>query len=414
MLSSRSNTEIAMRRMPLSLLALCVLFLLSSCRPLGPAGPAEPEAEIWFVQATDPHLFYDSVTETWKEPVRLFQEEKNQEALSQLLGALDRPPGTNVRPSFLVVSGDFGLDRFTGELQAALDSPTSPALPASGEAASASAGSAVRYLVGVLGRSPVKDIFVVPGNNDVGDEAPDGKPVEAMRLFWSRVQQGLGAGVTVRDLTSCYFGEPSEACAYDVPGTSYRLVGFPSQSFKNKGKVDEARLQVQRDQLEKLAGLVAQAARSGKRVLVLTHIAEVDDPYALARNEMSPPAEQEWVAGRPAWSASSPWNVSAAVFAQWKEIVDSPAVAGVLAGHFHDSHKEIYRRPYTWSTAPAGRASLDKLYLAPPLSIRYQDTTPVQARGFALFHLRWNDAPERTLFWYDYRTGTFERESASR
>jgi len=395
-----------------TLLALCLLALLTGCRPLGPApaGTGEPEAGVWFVQATDPHLFYDSVTESWKEPVRLFQEKKNQEALSQLLGILDRPPGTDVRPSFLVVSGDFGLDRFTDELQAALGSRAPAAAPASGEAASASAASAVRYLVGVLSQSPVKDIFVVPGNNDVGDEAPDGKPVEAMRLFWRRVQQGLGAGVTVRDLTSCYFGEPSEACAYDVPGTSYRLVGFPSQSFKNKGKIGEDRLRVQMDQLERLAGLVAQAARSGKRVLVVTHIAEVDDPFALARNELSPPAEPEWVAGRPAWSASSPWNVSAAVFAHWKEIVDSPAVAGVLAGHFHDSHKEIYRRPYTWSTAPAGRASLDKLYLAPPLSLRYQDTSPVQARGFALFHLRGNDAPERTLFWYDYRTGTFERE----
>jgi len=271
--------------------------------------------------------------------------------------------------------------------------------------------SAVKYLVGVLGKSPVKDIYLVPGNNDVGGEAPEGKAVEAAQSLWNRVQQGLaGTGVTLHDLSSCYFGEdlPSD-CYADVQGTSYRLIGFPSQSFKNG--VDETRSKVQQAQLEKLSGLVSQAAGQGKRVLIVTHIPEIDDPHTLAVNEMqTDPDKAKWAPGRPEWAAASPWNVPKAAFDKWKEIVGSRAVAGVLAGHFHDSHKEIYRPPYDWATAPAERASLDKLYLTPPLSMRYQDESPIQARGFALFHLKDRDDPGRVLFWYDRKAKTFERE----
>ncbi|MES1241116.1 MAG: metallophosphoesterase [Acidobacteriota bacterium] len=366
-----------MRRLRPVVLLLLVLILCAGCRRQAPDG------EIWFVHATDPHLFYGDRPE-----LRQRQEPMNQQAFSDLVAALDDLPG---KPSFLVVSGDFGLDLFAGE--------------------PVGVDGAVKLVAGILGKSPVKDIYLVPGNNDVKDEAPDGPEVAAFQLFWSRVQAQLqGTGVALHDLTSCYFGGGLSSCWADVPGTSYRLVGFPSQSFKDG--VSPARSGVQLAQLDRLARLVEQAGP--KRVLIVTHIAEIDDPYKLAQIRMRKgPDRQEWAPGRPEWSAASSWNVPKEVYARWKKIVDSPSVAGVLAGHFHDSHKEIYRRPYGWSTAPPERASPGKLYLAPPLSMRYQDTSPIQARGFALFRLKGGGAPERILYWYDARTRGFEPDSRS-
>ena len=44
--------------------------------------------------------------------------------------------------------------------------------------------------------------------------------------------------------------------------------------------------------------------------------------------------------------------------------------------------------------------------------MRYQDESPIQARGFALFHLKDGGDPERTLFWYDAKGKSFAREVA--
>lgn len=433
-----------MRRLRPIVLVLLALIPLAGCRRQA------PEGEVWFVHVTDPHLFYDSITEKWDDRVRNHQEKLNQEAFSALIDSLDGLPGPD--PAFLVVSGDFGLDRFAAELQGPTATPATPAAtatptptppstpapestpaptpaptttpaptatpaPTPGPAASANVDSAVKYLVSVLGRSRVKDIYLVPGNNDVGGEAADGKPVEAVQSFWNRVQDGLkDTGVTLHDLTSCYFhdGLPS-GCYAEVQRTSYWLVGFPSQSFKNG--VDDARSKVQQAQLEKLGSLVSEVAAKGKRVLIVTHIPEIDDPHVLAENDMklarelaSADEKAKWSPDRPEWAASSPWNMRRAAFDKWREIMGQQAVAGVLAGHFHDSHKEIYRPPYDWATSSAERANLDKLYLAPPLSMRFQDESPIQARGFALFRLRDGDDPERTLFWYDRKQRTFQAD----
>lgn len=430
--------------------ALAALIAFLALVPLAGCRRTAPEGEVWFVQVTDPHVF---LADNPKNPndgeVRPYQEKLNQEAFSQLFTSLDNLPGGDPKPAFLVVSGDFGLDRFfartsppaaapppqqaTGGAAAAETSspeatptptptptpaPTPPPSPET--AASANVDSAVSYLVGILGKSPVKKIYLVPGNNDVAQEEPVGEEVEKARAFWNRVRQGLaGTGVTLHDLTSCYFEEGAD-CHADVTGTPYRLIGFPSHSFKNKDGVTKAREEAQQAQLEKLDGLVAQAGQD-KRLLIVTHIPELDDPYTLAQNEMArgrevakPEERAKWSVDRPDWAVSSAWNVRGAAFDKWRKIVGSRAVAGVLAGHFHDSHKEIYRPPYDWATPSAQRASLEKLYLAPPLSMRLQDTSPIQARGFAFFRLKGGDDPERVLFWYDRKSKRFEREEPDR
>lgn len=424
-----------MRRLALVLF----VFSLSALFHVGCRGPVPEENGVWFVHATDPHLFHES-KKNWDDRIRLRQEELNQKSFEDLIRTLGSIPGTKSKPSFLVMTGDFGLDRFAAELQAQPVETQQPPLPVvpppaenpqANETASGSevletatgsevpsgpqrgpsfnAASAVEYLISTLGKSPVKEIYLVPGNNDVGDESPAGPQVRAMQRFWSRVQRGLaGTGVTLHDLTACYFegGQPS-SCSADIDGTSYRLIGFPSHSFKNG--MDESRAPIQMEQLQALTSLVDQAARQGKQALILTHIPELDDPKAMADREFGLP-ERELAPDSPAWAETSAWNVRAAAFEKWKEAVESSAVVGVLAGHFHDSHKEVYRKPYDWSTPATDRADLRKLYLAPPLSVRYQDQSPIQARGFSLFQLTEQGPPQRTLYWYSRNQGIFEPE----
>ena len=342
-----------MRRVFLVLLVLLALTLLAGCRRPAPEGP---EGEVWFVHATDPHLYYgdgDRKTQQRQEPM-------NQAAFSDLIGSLDQLPGNESRAGVPRRQRRFRPRPVRQRLEEAAggdsgpgrpDSPTATATPTPTPPVSPGVDSGVKLVVDALRKSPVKNIYLVPGNNDVEDEAPNGLPVAATQLFWDRVRDGLrDTGVTVRDLTSCYFGgeRPSD-CYVDV-GPSYRLIGFPSQSFKDG--LDASRAKVQIEQLDRLAGLVLKAGQDGKRVLIVTHIPEIDDPHRLAENSMkADPDKSKWAPGRPDWSEASPWNVPKEVYDKWKEIVDSRPVAGVLAGHFHDSHKEIYRPPYPWSTA---------------------------------------------------------------
>src|SRR5207244_3448483 len=101
-------------------------------------------------------------------------------------------------------------------------------------------------------------------------------------------------------------------------------------------------------QIEKFAALISEAQAKGRKVIVLSHVPELDDPFTLARRRFteSPPNKNDKPSGKtetPERPAASTWNVAPEVFRRWKELTESPTVLAVLAGHFHDSHREIYR-----------------------------------------------------------------------
>ncbi len=399
-----------MRVLASLLLAVTLLFSLACQRRVAET-PQDGQA-VWFAHATDPHLYYDDEKD---KNVRLHQEKLNQAAFSDLIRGLGAVPGLESKPSFLLVTGDLGLDRF-GRVTVP-PAPTAPPVVKEPEklekevVTPAERESAVSLLAETLKGSPVKDIYFVLGNNDVANEAPSGPDLDVTSAFLGDVQKRIaGSGVVLHDLTSCY-RDPAHlpsGCSFDVPGTDFRLIGFSSFSFKNDKETYAANQPVQEAQMQQLATLVDQARAQGKKALIVTHIPEIDDPYPLGkfRWRAEPPAKSH----RPDWAAFSPWNVSPAVYQSWKEIVDSGNVAGVLAGHFHDSHKEIYYRPYRWATSPSERADVRKLFLAPPLSVRFQDTSPVQARGFTLFRLR-GDGVWRNFYWYEPESRTFKPDA---
>ena len=453
------------------LLAGCLVLLAACAAPSG-----DRDRTVWLVHATDPHLFYGDSYYRGKDDLRRYQEKLNREAFEAFLRGLAALPRVDPSRSYLVISGDFGIDRFGAEAPAAKPaaapastsaaaaaSPTPAATPlpattpapasstaaataSGGEQAapaaasspapaatspstadgpSASRAAAVAYLGDQLAGSPIKTIFFVPGNNDVAGEAAAGPAVDAAAAFFADVQKAIdakGTGVVLQDLTACYRGgrASSAGCFADVDGTAFRLIGLPSYSFKNvsdDGKEKRALtagLADQAGQLRQLESMVTQAAAARKAVLVVTHIPELDDPWALAVKQYQgqPPSAAVRVPNQPAWADTTQWNLDADTLGRWRAIVDSPAVAGVLAGHFHDPHREIYQPPYGWAPAAAGRADLDKLYVAPPLSMRFQDASPIQARGFALFALHDREA-KRRVAWWEPTTGTFALERAA-
>ena len=271
----------------------------------------------------------------------------------------------------------------------------------------------IQLLVSVLGASPVHAIYLVAGNNDIAHENPGDAALGYFNQLIGEVQTGLAKkNIELHNLTSCYAsGSDPQGCRADIAGTRYRLIGFPSYSFKNLDTNSESSV-AEEKQFQVFKGLLDEARQKSKKVLILSHIPELDDPYLLAQDRYTANPPRKALEENPNRSAASAWNVSKKILEGWTQAVASDTVAGVLAGHFHDPHREIYRSPYRWSSASPYRAALQKLFVVPPLAVRNQDTSPIQARGFALMHLR-PDGVESRTYWYDSETSDFTPQRGS-
>ena len=392
--------------------AVLVVGLSLACRNAQP-----PSDAITFVHATDPHLFEDS-TEHGKDTSpavrardstrRTVQGRLNAQALASLLTAMKALPAADA-PSFLVMTGDFGVDYTWG-------SPDTVSRDtAQQRRRRALLASQVDTTAALLRASPVRDIYVVPGNNDVGGESPTAAAVAASGRFFDSVQARLRnfeTGVVIHNLGACYAREGGDAsgCTADIPGTSLRLIGFPSWSFKNAQKsadtaADERVDTAQQRQVTEFQAMVIRGVEERKRMLVLSHIPWLDDPYYLARARFAADTHPGFGAAPRQWST---WNVSPQVVAAATRALQTPAVKAVLAGHFHDPHHEIYLPPYSWSAPASAMPPPEKLLIAPPLSVRLQENSPIQARGFALIRVADDSVPKRTLYWYDAQSDQFK------
>src|SRR5436309_116999 len=120
------------------ILVVLTLFLL--LLPCVACQSPDEKPGVWFVHATDPHLYYDDEKE---ESIRLHQEPLNRQAFSDLIQSLRSIPGTDGNPRFLLLTGDLGLDRFAAQ----------PALRE----------SAVAFVAEQLKASPVKNVYLVLG-----------------------------------------------------------------------------------------------------------------------------------------------------------------------------------------------------------------------------------------------------------
>jgi hypothetical protein len=397
-------------------LALC---LASAC-----LGDSHSHAVV-FVHATDPHLFVPAAQDSdkAKKASGVRQEDLNQKALTDLFQRVQGLSVDGQAPAFLVLTGDFGVDpcdipKSHPAPAAATTGPSKePAKPTSKQcvdsADPAKRSDQIARLSKALGASPLKEMYLVAGNNDVANEDPDNVSLGYFNQFIDDLQKKLNedkAGVHLYNLTACYAGSGGSSSCYADIANGYRLIGFPSYSFKNEGG-KSTNNDEQAKQFQTFRSLLDEAKQAGKQVVVLSHIPEIDDPYTLAQDRYTakspdPADDKDPKNPRSVWSA---WNVSVKLLDGWKEILQSDTVAAVLAGHLHDSHKEIYRRPYAWSTVDDHRLGFRKLFLAPPLAVKNQDASPIQARGFSLVTLEPNHI-DALLYWYSQETGEFKSD----
>jgi len=380
------------------------------------------EPAIWFVHATDPHLFLDVST---PEDKRKVQEKLDEQAVSDMWQRLPSLENGGRTFSFLVLTGDFGVEPCSiADLPAAANPaatiPKEKLPPAAKDCLdkvnATKRADQVGRLADLLGKSPVPDIYLVAGNNDIASETADDAGLIYFNQFMDEVQKKIDdARKTVRlhNLTRCYLSDGSASTCYaDIAGTSYRLIGFPSYSFKNKDTDRKSNTGDQEKQFDKFESLLEQARQLGKRVLIVSHVPLIDDPYTMAQERYAIPLTSDRDPDSPQ-SHWSTWNVSKKLSEEWEEVIASDSVAGVLAGHLHDSHKEIYRPPYTWSTVNDPRTGFSKLFMAPPLAVKNQDTSPIQARGLSIVGLE-PDQIEYSIYWYSSETHDFVPDRGTR
>jgi len=356
---------------------------------------------VTFVHATDPHLLVDN---TNKSSVPR-QRELNAGILKDLFQWMDGAGKTRGNLKGFILTGDFDADpcwlRPAGQ-------PEPKTVDDCLKVDATWRTDQVARVATALAASPIADIYVVPGNNDIANEVATGAALAFFNKFMDDVQTQIASknpSIHLVNLGRCSASVDDAACYADVHDTNYRLIALPSYSFKNyRPGAFLANSVEQEHQMERFARLVADAVKGGRKVIVVTHIPEIDDPFTMAQERFDA-VKPTPSGGVPDTSVWSTWNVSKKVLDTWKGVLASDNVAGVLAGHLHDSHKEIYRQPYPWATS-TGYRDFRKLFLAPPLAVKYQDASPIQARGFSLVHLQ-AQALTTELYWYEDQSHTF-------
>jgi Calcineurin-like phosphoesterase len=373
-------------------------------------GAREPETrrepEVQFIHATDPHIFLPSDPKDPAHTMRDKQQDEDEKATLDMFQDLRSRPAA-ARLAFLVLTGDLGVD---------------PCLIAKddhdcvGTVDPDQREAEIARLTRIFEASPINDIYIVAGNNDLAHEVAGGPALDYVNGFIDELQRKLlsaNSAVQLHNLNRCYAGAAtdSSSCYADIAHTSYRLVGFPSYSFKNS-EIDDS--QTQAAQFEIFRALIDQSRRAGKRALIISHIPDMDDPFFLAQYLFDGKSRaRPQIAGDP-YPQWFTWNITGQLADAWNRIVNSNAVAAVFAGHLHDPHREVYLRPYTWAATNPGSDSR-KLFLAPPLSVKNQDTSPIQARGYSVVKL-YRNRIEANLCWYDSQTRRFrpERQTENR
>lgn len=390
-----------------------LLLLVSAC--------GDSRQSVVLVHTSDPHLL------NGKRPA---QEGINLRAFVAMMNAVDRGAAGSSTPDYLLITGDLGIEgadpRFEGK-------PPIGGPPANGiTGAEAQRARLADALARQIKDGPFEHVLFVPGNNDVFMEDAASTSWTGLTRFAQEVQTRLAekeGKKTFRDLTACYHPGATnlDGCIARLD-TPYVVVGFPSLSFKNalvdtaeyrkyinadtalyRGLMD-ARIRrhdsLHVELLHRFEQVLGAATTRGYRhVIVLTHIPDLDDPFFVGR-EMAGESAPE---GLRLTQGADAWNASPKVFQTWKRVVDGPDVLGVLAGHFHDSHRGVYYRPYPWSRSE-GRSDRWKTFVTPPLAIKNQESSPIHARGFSVITLR-GDSVRRRLHWYRQDSTRFQADS---
>ena len=412
-----------------ALLVVCLSACEARITP-GPSDSARPAPassssarRVTFVQMTDPHLF-DAGSARHGEGV---EEEAldNRAALHWAVLETNRLVLVERQAvDFVVITGDFGLDNVVmppmpGAAHDKCECPKrapgkqGPIVAVPLEEAAAEVARELRALV-------VKQVFLVPGNNDLCHESP--RDVHRWAEFVHAVKAAVheqtearkdaltGSHPAHRDLVQApeppvitdltYSLErlykanhprittlftntsgPGPVSDQTIKINGVSLLGLNSAYFKPHA--DKALQTASDAESGQEMAFVSKRIQPGGTYAIFTHILDLQDPHrtdtsvATAVAQLSPPAP-----------AASAWQLTAETRKVWREkILERSEVLGVFGGHFHSNNRDLY--PHNFGYAKTDQIVADKMWLAPPLAAKYQVTNPPakMARGMLLVTL---------------------------
>jgi hypothetical protein len=407
-----------------------------------PASPAI--GRVTFVQITDPHLF-DAGENLHGEGVDA-EALDNRAAFHWAVLTTNRLQLVEKRPiDFVVITGDFGLWNVTlpernGQPPKKCDCPKR----FQGQEGPISAVSLHDAAVEVskdLDALVVRNIFLVPGNNDLCDENPQDlhrwaefifelnqvlrqrETQRTLELNENRTTTNAGHSVReaphVVDLTYSLErlyaeGNPRIIALYPtgrgpgpVPETiptfsGISLLGLNSAYFKPhpRSSAGSSILQKTSDNAaEKELEFVHSRIANGGSYLMFTHVPDVEDPYRGSGANIRKQTGRKFIA--PLGGPHSPydsaqtlesdpgssWKLTPRARAIWQEnILKRPEVMAVFAGHFHTSNRDLYPHNFTGLRTQPEEIVASKLWIAPPLAAKHQEQIrPAKtARGLLL------------------------------
>src|ERR1051326_2099767 len=328
----------------LKLLA-CLSFLALCC--------AVGNAQLRFVQITDPHLF---------DPDN--ESASNRKALTECVKTINERVDSGVSYQFVVVTGDIGIESLIAKPLPKGFSPTVRKTPEQEQQIAAEITKGVGIMSAILSSSKVRVWLFVPGNNDLYEEDPTS--IRYYQRFVSELASTLRPfGIDVHDLCAA---DPPPSTLYAkseayVSGP-YAFIGFNNASFKNNDKsellsgtraTELKRLQeAYVTQVKKLLASPSIKSNQIAYAYVFYHIPEVDDPYLISGNEGTDKKLADKLSERdkaiqakvvaPA-SRFSSWFVNQSVRSSWDQIFDAEntkRLMGLFAGHLHDWKRETY------------------------------------------------------------------------
>ena len=318
---------------------LCIIFFAFTAR-----------AQNSFVQITDPHIFdADQPTQSEvlgknKQKERMLESER---AFKEALQTINQQSARGADYEFIVITGDLGIAHWKGPLW-----------------------QAAKKMADWLRISKIERFLFVPGNNDVGNSQ---EKIEKYREFLAKLKKLLPDRVV--DLCEQPF--------LDKKGRLF--IGHNNASYRSDNKQHLSDLLLLRER-------ISAAGNSISQIYIFFHIAGIDDPHLIEKDKPDPKQTDY---------PYSAWGVNNEIRQIWNSLFAEPSVKGVFAGHFHTSDRMFYQRPFTWIRGRYPRDVVEKTFLCPPLSAKYQWEKSSRARGFQIVTLDQEGHPSLQVYWYE-------------
>jgi hypothetical protein len=358
-------------------------------------------ADVRFAQITDLHIFEDSKREHESEisasdfDISIKKINRISKALKEnLKGPLD----------FVLLSGDIGIGKLLklepmtegeGNIPVEKDGKTYKLTKDMGKW-----NKAKESIAEIIKDSSVKKWLIVPGNNDLYDEQHNTVPF--FSEFIKELQEMPEVKASGLSIVDFRLDASQKAQPQSLPGM-YRVndllfVGWDNSFFKNNYSVkrfvgvDHKLIPInQTAEYQSVQKLSRNLKTSrAKYAYVFYHVPEIDDPYMVPFDEKKggnvvSNRLQEAAAISPVFANGiypySAWTVPLSTRRAWENLVTNkmfraPLIKGLFAGHFHDHQRKTYESTSWLKTKDYKSEILEKLYIAPPVSVKHQEKYP--------------------------------------